>query len=285
MKFTITTLLLPSLVSACSVISPATKYGATSIPFDPDFIVVEDDAISKGKPTPGMPSHVGRRASLQSRNLLGEDGTYNPDADAKPWILSDIYFLDKSLPKEELIIPDFMTGWLTFQDEWPINGYRDESEPNTNYRTQKNPHYGSKDDLSPHQIPVNIVTLTNRTDLKFGTKMNPYISNRNGLEYGERCSQTSGTQSRYENGDIGYFMFDACHGLLYVEDMTLAVNSFLQKKSQAVEFVLMEFSIHRHDECWAPMDVGGCRTAMMADSDFAKEGMINIFVVDSEEVR
>ena len=223
--------------------------------------------------------------SRRSRALLGEGGTYNPDHDLKPWILSDTYFLDKSPSAEEVAasIPDFMEGWLPFTSDWPITGFRDDSKPNTNFRTQKSPVYSSIDELAPHQIPVNIVTLTDRMDLKFGTKMNPYIGGRNGEEYSAKCSDVSGKQDRYEGGTISYAMFDACHGLLYVEDMTIAVNSFLQKRGQSVEFVLMEFSIHRHDTCWAPEDVGACRNELLNDGDFAKTGMINVFVVDSEE--
>jgi hypothetical protein len=226
-------------------------------------------------------STAGDSASYSSRRLLGPD--YNPDAALKPWILSDNYFLDKSPTADEVVIPSHMTGWLPFTADWPITGQRDDADDSTNYRTQKSPTYAAVSDLAAHQIPVNIVALTNRMDLKFGPKMNPYISGRRGSEYVNMCLGASGKQDRYEQGTIGYSMFDACHALLVVDDMSAAANSLLQKRGESVEFVLMEFSIHRHDTCWAPADFGGCRSAMASDADFAKAGMINVFVVDAEE--
>ncbi|GMH56105.1 hypothetical protein TrRE_jg12135, partial [Triparma retinervis] len=221
--------------------------------------------------------------------LPTQHGSYNPDKDLIPWIGSDIYLdwmYDNPSVTEEPNpgpIPAFMEGWLTFADEWPITGVRDDSDPNTGFRTQKNPHYASLADLAPHQIPVNVVALTNRRDLKFGPKMNPYRSERREYDYYKLCEDVSAHASRYEQGDIGYAMYDVCHALLYVEDFSIAMNEHLQKRGEMVEFVLMEMSIHQHEECWAPWDAGACRNSMANNVDFAKDGMINVFVADGEE--
>ena len=70
--------------------------------------------------------------------------------------------------------------------------------------------------------------------------MNPYISDREDHEYGAMCHGVEGFASRYEGGDIGYHMFGVCQALLTVMDFEIAVNSFLQKGGEKVEFVLME---------------------------------------------
>ena len=78
-------------------------------------------------------------------------------------------------------------------------------------------------------------------------------------------------------------MFDECHALLYVLDFTLEVNKLLQKKGEAVEFVLMEFSLHHDEECAQPADVTYCRNKIKTDLTYVRQGMINIIVVDPEE--
>jgi len=128
-----------------------------------------------------------------------------------------------------------------------------------------------------------VVALTNRRDLKFGSKMNPYRSERREYDYSNLCEDVSAYAFRYEKGTVGYAMYDTCHALLYVQDFTIAMNKHLQKRGEMVEFVLMKMSIHQHEECWPPWDAGACRSSMANSVDFAKYGMINIFVADAEE--
>ena len=64
------------------------------------------------------------------------------------------------------------------------------------------------------------------------------------------------------------------------DSATISNASFARRR---VESVLIEMSIHQHEECWAPWDVNACRNSMAGSPDFAKAGMINIFVADSEE--
>ena len=161
-----------------------------------------------------------------------------PDKDLVPWIsyhiYLDYYYDNPSVTEAPTTgpVPDFMEGWLTYVEVWPISGFRDDSDPNAGFRTQKNPTYSSLYDLASHQIPVNVVALTNRRDLKFGPKMKPCRSPRGHYEYYKRCWEVSATTSRYERGTIGYAMFDTCHALLYAEDMTIAFNEHLQNNGE-----------------------------------------------------
>jgi len=96
----------------------------------------------------------------------------------------------------------FMEGWVPWFEDYPENGYRDPSDLKTAYRRQFNPTYKSLDDLALHQIPVHVASLTLDPLLQMGSKLNPYVSQRRGYEYGDLCWDASPRTVRYEEGSI-----------------------------------------------------------------------------------
>ena len=210
MRLSITApLALFPIAQSCSIISPNPYTGMVLLNEEDDFVMEDGVRLPSIPPTP-QHSRMLSEGHEQQRELRQwstttllptQHGSYNPDKDLIPWIASDIYLDYVDSMEEDLgPIPDFMKGWLTYADDWPITGFRDNSDLNTGFRTQRNPMYSSLDDLAPHQIPVNVVALTNRADLKFGPKMNPYRSPRGEYDYYMRCSNISATATRYEGG-------------------------------------------------------------------------------------
>ena len=166
----ISSLSLLPLVNPCSIISPNPITGKITLNEEDDFIMEDgkrETVIPPAEHARLLSEGYHQRRLTQwadSTLLPTQHGSYNPDKDLIPWIGSDIYLdwmYDNPSVTEEPNpgpIPAFMEGWLTFADEWPITGVRDDSDPNTGFRTQKNPHHASLADLAPHQVRPNSST-------------------------------------------------------------------------------------------------------------------------------